>query len=834
MKRLRVLVVVAVLALGFALQIYFSSSYPQPILFGDPGAYYVVGQKLQQAVERLRAGDDIATVYESVRGVLYFAGVGSVYGIIDSLSPQNIPYFRAVLSVFNTLTMLGCFYLAQRLSGSYWGGLTALVLSAMYPPFSVQTGRLFPDPITGCLFVWSAYFYLRGIQDRSNGFMFASGLALTGALFIRSQLFNYVIVLLLITVAATALWWWRDQRRLVAALLIGSLPFTMLWLGIVRSVGDDVEEIQAFGNFTFKKQYPYGFWQFLDSDGWMGPYRLRQEPYYRAMEAKAEDDPGLLESYPRQLAFTARYVVSRPTESIAVVLDNVLRLYDRPANDYKWDYPFSYSTQVIYQRLLVVLSVVGFVVVTSRHPSRVFVFFVPACLALLHGLSYPWPRFNQPAMPILIAVAGAAAYWGWCRRPRRWRPLILAAVASAFLFTLGALLRVSLPELTRVSFAVGRIAFLAIPFVFVAFCVCENDRRACVLAAGAWLSLALLVTVHDLRSPSWHETSVRLGKARQQIALSHEALREISGGSEAFAVFDLHIPDGDPSGVSVSINGHDVSTELVPTMPRFGESTAAGGRNRREYRQWWAVPLRADLLPPSAPARLELKVSATERTDVVLYGDRFRDQDRFYEGPSFGDWPHLAQVKLEYDGDYRLPVRVPLASARTEADTASVHRMRVITLSSNEGRLVWESEPVSAGGPRALAFFAYSGNRGEAEIAVSGQSLATFPLGSMDDFDIDGLCHRAEPARGGMAYGGYVVFIDAVEDGPVTMSVRFRSGMSIEPMFLSLDQRNDDLSELVSRCGREDVPIAGLSRIVEAETNSYPADTGRWSVASVF
>ena len=438
----------------------------------------------------------------------------------------------------------------------------------------------------------------------------------------------------------------------------------MLWLGIVRSVGDDVEEIQAFGNFTFKKQYPYGFWQFLDSDGWMGPYRLRQEPYYRAMEAKAEDDPGLLESYPRQLAFTARYVVSRPTESIAVVLDNVLRLYDRPANDYKWDYPFSYSTQVIYQRLLVVLSVVGFVVVTSRHPSRVFVFFVPACLALLHGLSYPWPRFNQPAMPILIAVAGAAAYWGWCRRPRRWRPLILAAVASAFLFTLGALLRVSLPELTRVSFAVGRIAFLAIPFVFVAFCVCENDRRACVLAAGAWLSLALLVTVHDLRSPSWHETSVRLGKARQQIALSHEVLREISGGSEAFAVFDLHIPDGDPSGVSVSINGHDVSTELVPTMPRFGESTAAGGRNRREYRQWWAVPLRADLLPPSAPARLELKVSATERTDVVLYGDRFRDQDRFYEGPSFGD---LASPGTS---EARIRRRLPTPRARATGERA--------------------------------------------------------------------------------------------------------------------------------------------------------------------
>ncbi len=244
MKRLKIVAVVVVLVLGFVLQTHYLSSYPQPILFGDPGAYYVVGQRLQQAVARLLSGEELGVVFESVRGLLYFAGVGSVYGLIDSLNPQNIPYFRTVLSVFNTLASLGCFFLAWRLSRSYGGGLLALVFASVYPPFSVQTGRLFPDPITGCLFVWSAYLFLRGAQDNGKPAMFGAGLTLTAALFIRAQLFNYVL-LLVVSVAATAIWWWRRHKALVAALILGCLPFTLLWAGIVRAVGGDLEEIEA-------------------------------------------------------------------------------------------------------------------------------------------------------------------------------------------------------------------------------------------------------------------------------------------------------------------------------------------------------------------------------------------------------------------------------------------------------------------------------------------------------------------------------------------------------------------------------------------------------------
>ena len=72
MKRLKIVAVVVVLALGFVLQTHYLSSYPQPVLFGDPGAYYIVGQKLQQAVTRLLSGEELGVVFESVQGLLLF------------------------------------------------------------------------------------------------------------------------------------------------------------------------------------------------------------------------------------------------------------------------------------------------------------------------------------------------------------------------------------------------------------------------------------------------------------------------------------------------------------------------------------------------------------------------------------------------------------------------------------------------------------------------------------------------------------------------------------------------------------------------------------------
>jgi len=340
----------------------------------------------------------------------------------------------------------------------------------------------------------------------------------------------------------------------------------------------------------------------------------------------------------------------------------------------------------------------------------------------------------------------------------------------------------------------------------------------------------------------------------QEIALSAEALARLRNAREAFLVFDLHIPEGTPRGLTVEINGVPLpSSRLVPTMPRFGESTAAGGRDRRGYPQWWAVRLDQELLPKSARAVLRVRLRVEEGTRLILYGDRFRNQERWYEGPSFGDWPHLAAVKLEYDGDYRLPIRLPLRSARTKSfildatgqpvATPIAHRIRIITLSSNEGRLEWKTAAVPQGERLGWGFFAYSGKEGRAELLVGGKPAFEFFLGSKEDVDLERpperLCFRAEAPRGDMAYGGYLLMIPRPESREgLKVEVRFRSGMSIERRFFSLDlSRNaDDLTDLAARCNLPTgvALVNGAARIVDASSNSYPQDTGRWSVASVF
>ena len=864
----RLSLVSVLLACGFLVQVHFLSTYPQPILFGDPGAYYVVGQKLQQAAGRLRVGESLEAVFESVRGLLYFTGVGSLYASIDALRPHDIPFFRVVLTGFNSLAMLGCFILGRQLGGRFAGGLVALGLASIYPSFSVQTGRLFPDPVTGCFLVWSAAFYALGVERRNWRWMFTAGLSLTAALFIRCQLFSYVLFLLVVALVASSPFWFEDKTRrrgAALALVAGCLPLTFAWISIVGVVGDDLSEIEQLGNFTFKQQYPYGFWQFLDSDGWMGPYRLRQEPYYQAMEEAARRDPEDLETRFDQWAFTARYVASRWKESLLLVLDNGYRLYDRPANDYKWDYPFAYSLQVLFQKAILLLGLAGLAASCSRVPACLGVFFVPLSLGLLHGFSYPWPRFNQPAMPIWIASAGAFVAWTALRGSfllrRPWRPVLSFAAAATLLFFFGEhLLLSSLPDAARAAGWLARLSLVAIPFLIVAGTGTPTGRRAALWAAGTGTSLAILVTAHTLRDTSWHELRLALGKAplgvEQEIHLSAQALAQLRSAHEAFVVFDVVLPPNAVDAaerVTVAVNDHGFSgSQLVGTMPRFGESTLAGGRDRRGYRQWWALPLTEELLPVSAPALIRVKLRATDGTDIHLYADRFEGQDRFYEGPSFGDWPHLTQVKLEYDGDYRLPVRVPLQSARTRSyvydrtgerlELFAAHRIRIIALRSNQGHLVWESRPLPPDRPAALVFFAYSGTRGQAELLVNGQPILDFPLGSLEDFRRElgpyRLCYRAEPPRGDMAYGGYTLILPEGRGEPAHLEVRFRSGMSAESMFFSLDTRKDgtDVAQLAGGC---DPPpsaamVDGVGRIIDASRNSYPGDTGRWSVAAVF
>ena len=601
------LAVAALLALGLALQLYFFRHYPQPPLFGDPAGYHNVGLRFQEAAARLRAGEPLAPVFASVRGLFYLAGVGALFGVLDALRPGDPAFLRDVMAFANTAAMFGVFVLARRLSGSFAGGLTALALAASYATFSVQTGRLYPDPLTAALLVWAGAAYAGAALLRSRRRMAVAGGLLGLALLLRAQVLEYIVAVLALSLLATARWWWRTpgSRALVAAFLIGLAPALVAWAGIRWAVGAR-DDVVRMGQVTFRPTYPFGFWQQLETDGWTGPYRFKQDPFYKAMEAEARaGDADLLRSRRKQFAFTLRYVAARPVASLLLVLDNTYRLYDRPANDYKWDYPYSYDLQVFVQRAVVVLGVAGAALLVAEQPVLAGVFLIPVALAVLHGLVFPWPRYNVPAMPFLIASAGvflvrAAGEAPW-RAPRARRFLLTVAVPAMVTLALAELVQDRLPEAARVGRVLGILLVVALPFVVVAI----KGRRARRVATAAGAALGVLVVAHAVRDRRWHETSTRLGgdvaAVEQVVRLSPEALGRLRSAPEAFVLFDLTVPRGDLQDAAIEVGARRwPGGAILPTMPRLRESTATGGRDRRGYPQWWALRLDPAALPANA------------------------------------------------------------------------------------------------------------------------------------------------------------------------------------------------------------------------------------------
>jgi 4-amino-4-deoxy-L-arabinose transferase-like glycosyltransferase len=847
--------VTALLAAALALQVRFLHLYRHSGPAGDARAYYEVGQALQRAFGQARQGAPASEAFAPVRPLLYFAGVGSLYGALDALWPGDWHAFRVAFAVTNTLGMLGCFLLARALTGSRLAAVAALALAVVHPSFHVQGAKLLPDPVTGALFVWSAWAYARGAGSGRRRWLAAAGLLLGTGLLVRSQLLVYVLAVMALVAALSAPRWARarDGRRAVGALTLGLLPTVVLWAAVVRGTGGDLTAIEQLGPFGFRWKYPYGFWQFMDSDGWMGPYRLKTEPYYGALAAEGQRSPGLLRSRPRQLAFTARYVLARPVDSVTSVLNNVYRTYDRPPNDYQRDYPLPYPWQLALHRAIIVSGLLGLALVGAERPALAGAFLVPATIAAVHGVSYPWPRFAQPALLVWIAFAGAGLQRIVARArraaPASWAPGASLAVVAVAAWGAGRLLG---PPAARVLDGTALLAVLAVPFAVAWPVPGRRTERTALLTA--WGVLAVVCLGHLARDRTWHERGVWIrggrGALEQEILLSPEAVVRLREASEAFLVVDL-LPANEPAirEIRVQVNGRaHAGAELVSTLPRLAEATDAGWKPRWAYAQWWALPLDRSLLPAEGAGVLTVRLEAGAPVRVAT--DNSPDRQSWYDGPSFGDWPHLAEAKLEYDGDHRLPWRARLGSEGTRSalrlpsgerkPLAGTWRVRAVTLDRNLGYLRWQTDAAKVSVPVAYGFFAYNGARGRAALWAGGRPLLELPLGASTPFTAEGaghrLCHVPQGVRGERPYGAFVL-LGPGTGAPLDLELRFLTGMSVEPMYFVLDRKRrlDELVPHLEACAgvRGRTLVNGIGRLLDASANEYPK-RGRWTVREVF
>jgi hypothetical protein len=286
-------------------------------------------------------------------------------------------------------------------------------------------------------------------------------------------------------------------------------------------------------------------------------------------------------------------------------------------------------------------------------------------------------------------------------------------------------------------------------------------------------------------------------------------------------------------------------------MPRAPESTRTGGRDWHGYPQWWALPLDPASLPDETGEPLVVRLSADTTARARLGADRFGEEQTVYEGPSFGERPHLVALKIEYDGDSRLPVRYALRSRGTRTTLVDergnrrpcdgVARIRVIALARGRGSTDWRTAPAPRGST-AFGFFAYAGVRGSATLTIDGHERLSFPLDRAEDYEVTGgpfrLCHRALGERGDKPYGAYVLEGPTAVGRPLELNVTFRTGMDDRRMFFVVDRRRAfaDLAPFFGRCGVAGgvARVSGVAEVLDASRNSYPGDTGYWTVAAVY
>lgn len=411
------------------------NSYPP-----DQSGYLAGGRALWSGAAALAAHGYSAELVQDIRRWFDFFGVALLYGAIDWFRPNDLAFARGFLACFNAFSAVGVYSLARRLE-SPLAGAFAILFFVVSPAFPSGASRLYTDAVTGCLIVWGVRLFVEGGRSAVVG-----GLAAGTAMLIRVQLLPWLPLAL---AGLTGIAWLikvePQTRRLIRLGWTGLLAPLLLFALLTHYGLENRNDSAPKHNLPRYHYYAYGVWQYLESDGWEGPFRLKQDPFYAALVEKSATEPGLLESRPRQYVFAVRYLAARLDKAIPIVLGNFYRIFDRPQNpEYRGFVPPEGS--ILIHRLALVCALVA--------AARLWVVGSPGLLAPLlvlslgafHAMAWGWPRYAMPVLPVLLALSGAGLEILLGSLRERWRFWLAALSGIAIMIVLGSALREVAPE----------------------------------------------------------------------------------------------------------------------------------------------------------------------------------------------------------------------------------------------------------------------------------------------------------------------------------------------------------------------------------------------------
>ena len=790
-------------------------STPQPLIIGDPGAYYDMSARFRDA---WRSPPGLGEALYDLRPYAGLAFTATLYALLRLIRDEP-----STLYVAQSLAMGGAVFFFVRAAARAFGARAAIAtggLAVSYATFPIICGIVQPEPFI--LLLWSFAFDRtvavgQGAPARS---LVPAGLAFGVGLALHPQGLWYLLAAAVLLLLPFVVLLRRPLvRRGLSFFALGLLPVAVAtavgerWARPAVHVLDD-----RYGFFAYTSPYPLGFWLFLETDGWQAGQRLDETRYAR--EFLTLQEQGEIRGGTEAWAFTLRFVARHSKESLRAVLRNLYRLYARPDNPFHRTWILPYGLQVAWHRALIVglLLSVPLLLRSASGPALLPV----GMLAATYPLYHIFNKYALPATPFILVGAGVLVARLMTVRPRLVSTALGVAALGAWVPP-AALVFNGLPApAARWGLLVALLGGLAAAFLYWLRGEATTWSARFLGGLGA-VALLLALAGHAWDDPSWRAFTVGAHEApRQEIAFGAEDVARLRAARESYLAVSLQLDDGDPSDLRLEFDGGLVvdGAALEPAMPPFGLATFRGGRDPRAFPQWWLLRWQPAMLTAGRMG-LTLRGDAGSR----LAGDVGADPPRSHHGLSLGDRPYLSVYRLMHDGEYRLPVHQATEisdrrALRKGTPFAGTYGVRLVILDDDAGGAAWQSAPAPAGHV-VVAVWARAGRQARAEMTTPSGVLP-FELGGTGPWR--GTGGELRYAATGEYEGWYLLRTSNPRPGPVTVSVRPRQEMLSVPKYFLPEARPappvpPDWSSL---------PLAGLKTIGEA------SEAPPWRVLAVY
>ncbi len=662
----------AVYLLSLNVRLWFNFQTPHMNAYGACDA----SEYLRNAIALHSLGDLSPSFWQDALSCLFgqasqatVASVRSQLAVLNELKISSPVFPTFLISVFsltgtafdtsNWMLMLGAQSFIGALTSVFiartaallWDrkvGFAAGILSALYPGFIVNSGRLYSETfavfLTSLLVLLTVKDFIgaNGQDKTANKFFWGCSQVLKGLTAICLQLTRSIMVVATVAlIPITILTYWKDKSKTkiivaLALMTLGYASVAMPWLSLQKlAFGTSTLIVDRVGHYNFFVGNN------IETQGWLSvPY-----PDGRAIEEKS------------LFTLWQEEIKKSPSGWMRLMQDKLPRLLKFPWNDFRTPIgPIGVYHQITIHQLILLFGVIGIVfslfgnMLQRSRPVQLLcrqMIFSLISFQLVYCFFITVPRYNIAIMPFIImfAAAGLLGLWRLANNARSAKVAISITAVALFSASRVDSAAVMLPQLAiTISKALIFLA-LAIALWQSSNWLDGNKKktRALILTMLALLFVPVCLPVRAHGRPSEWQRTITNDQLKQTIAVSQQELADLQN-KNCYLLIDSEDQTRLVNDASISINGQPLSGPFIPSLsfandlshvvPTGNNSvafeqeyifdclTSEAETSNANLRQWYLVPVPKEILAGipinNGSASIELAIGAKEKPFTVF------------------------------------------------------------------------------------------------------------------------------------------------------------------------------------------------------------------------